>query len=89
MSVTHKAVLAIPTEIDAWLRSQTQVHAVSGWTDGHLQAEVERLRVENAELRSRLIAVAPDLQEAIQDGNLSEIADGVAREASKKNSTAA
>lgn len=58
VSLSHKAVLALPEEIDVWLRSRTRAQAMpSGSTDEYLLAEIDRLRAENAELRLRLIAV--------------------------------
>jgi len=52
---THRAVIAIPEELDAWARSRTR--GPSGALAEALRREIASLHAENRELRARLDAL--------------------------------
>jgi hypothetical protein len=60
---SHHAVLAIPEEIDAWVRQQTKDR---GPELDRLRSEVQGLREENAILRYHLAAAAAEAQQSTQ-----------------------
>lgn len=63
-------VVALPVEIDDWIRRQMWVHEKHSEPDvERLLAEISALRKENAELRHRLGAWEPDASPRSPDGD--------------------